>query len=126
MCTANTECDIVKAVRSLLEKEIETLEYGVRYKISTITRKSVKFEKVETLTPIYVPKQIFCNAKRDLPHEWIPIKPLKEKRGTGYDGILKSYTPTMVSHIVAPTLVNIGLCEVRKHSGHWEIRLQRK
>jgi len=126
MCIKNVECDIVKKVRSLIGREIKTLEQGVSYRISTITERSVRFNKVETSTPIYVPRQIFCNAKKDLSHAWIPIRPLKESKGTGYDGILKEYTPTMVSYIVVPTLVEIGLCEVRKNKGPWEIRRAQK
>lgn len=115
---------MIKAVRSLLGNEIETLEDNVHYNISTITKKSVKFEKILTSTPIYVPKLVFCNAEKELSSNWLPVRPLKEKSGTGYDGLLKSYTPTMISHIVAPMLARIGLCEVRKCCGHWEIRLR--
>ena len=123
MCMENVDCDIIRKVRSLLGTDVETLEYGVSYRISTITRKNVRVNKVETSTPIYIPRQAFCNVKRDLSSKWIPIRPLKERWGTGYDGILKEYTPTMVSHVVAPILVKMGLCEVRKNNRHWEIRL---
>jgi len=123
LCTENVDCDIVRRVRSLLGTNVETLEREIAYRISTITENNVRVNKVETLTPIYIPRQVFCNAKRDLSGKWIPVRPLKEKKGTGYDGILKKYTPTMVSHVVAPILVKIGLCEVRKNNRHWEIRL---
>ena len=108
----------------LLGKEVKTLEQKVVYSVSAITPSNVKFEKVQTGTPIYVPRRIFVNAKKDLSEEWMPISPRKESAGTGYDGILKSYTKTMVSHVVAPALVELGLCEVRKDKGKWEIRLK--
>lgn len=124
MSKKTSECDEIQKISLLLGREIKTLEKEVRYRLVTITPNNVRYDKVETSNPIYVPKKIFCNAKKDLSQNWIPIRPLKESTGTGYDGILKDYTSTMVSHIVAPTLVKIGLCEVRKSSGHWEIRLR--
>jgi len=124
MSIKNNECDEIQKISLLVGREIKTLEKHVRYRIATITPNNVRYDKVETLTKIYVPKKIFCNTEKDLSQIWIPIRPLKESTGTGYDGILKDYTKTMVSHIVAPTLVEIELCEVRKHGGHWEIRLR--
>lgn len=121
-----TECEAIENVRSLIGKEIETLEQKVAYRISRITNKNVKVNKMGTSTPIYIPREIFCNAENDLSNRWISIRPLKEKWGTGYDGILKGYTPTMVSHVVAPILVEIGLCEVKKDEGHWKIRLKKE
>jgi len=123
MTTKNYECDEIRKISFLIGREIKTLEKEVRYRIASITPNNVRFEKVETSTPIYAPRQIFCNVRKDLTHAWIAVRSSKENHGTGYDGILKRYTPTMVSHIVAPTLVEIGLCEVRQDKGHWEIRL---
>ena len=124
MSIKDNECDEIQKISLLIGREIKTLEKHVRYRIATITPNNVRYDKVETSTPIYVPKRIFCNTKKDLSQTWIPIRPLQESIGTGYDGILKEYTNKMVSHIVAPTLVEIGLCEVRNDSGHWEIRLR--
>ena len=124
MFKKKNECDEIRKISLLIGKEIKTLEKGVEYKIASITQNNVIFDKVETKTKIYVPREIFCNVRKDLTIDWIPIRPLKESSGTGYDGILKRYTPTMVSHIVAPTLVKLGLCEVRKNEGKWEIKLE--
>lgn len=116
-------CEELEVVRGLIDEEIETLDRKVRYRISRITEKSVRYNKVGTSTPIYVPKKVFCNVKKDLTHDWIGVHPLKESYGTGYDGVLKKYTKTMVSHIVIPTLAEMGICEVRKSEGYWEVRL---
>jgi len=124
MSIRNNECDEIQKISLLIGREIKTLEQHVRYRISAITPNNVRYDKVETSTKIYVPKRIFCNVRKDLSRAWIPVRPLKESTGTGYDGILKDYIKTMVSHIVAPTLVEIGLCEVKNDSGHWEIRLR--